>query len=243
MDKTIKFLETVDVELFKLYIHNLRWTAGLTAHFADVVKNYGNKVYNVRFDKLLQSELDKYVESNPVDVDKWRGAKPYVSVREFNTKRLEIELYGLKSSVYGGKDVFGNDKNACMPSGYNDYRIVYHWTDYPTIYSFSSEEVRAKERLYNSEKTSPDFFFFDDNFNIRINAPKLADLLVNESKDTIEKADKLEELLTVGNDGLTTIERDKEESEELQRRAERFHDRLTCEERSFFGIKAYASWQ
>ena len=81
MEKTVRFLDTVDVELFRLYIHNLRWTAGAIAHFADVVKNYGNKVYNVRFDKLLQAELDKYVESNPVELDKWRAVKPYVSVR------------------------------------------------------------------------------------------------------------------------------------------------------------------
>lgn len=242
MEKTINFLETVDVELFRLYIHNLKWTAGLTAHFADVVKNYGNKVYNVRFDKLLQAELDKYIVSNPVDVDKWRGAKPYLSIREFTTKRLEITLYGLKSSVYGGKDVFGNDKNACMPSGYSDYRVAYRWTDYPTLYSWASKETREKELSYHSEKTSPDFFYFDDNDNIRINSTKLVDLLVKESKDTIEKADKLEELLTVGDDGLTEIERDKKESEELQRRAEQFHDRLTCSERDFFGIKAYASW-
>ena len=242
MDKTVRFLETVDVELFRLYIHNLRWTAGLTGHLADVVKNYGNKVYNVRFDKLLQSEADKYIENNPVDVDKWRGAKPYISVREFTTKRLEITLYGLKSSVYGGKDCFGNDKNACMPSGYSDYRIAYRWTDYPTLYSWASKESREKELLYHNEKTSPDFFYIDDNDNIRINSKKLAELLVKESKDTEYKAKELEELLTVNNDGLTEIERDKLEYERIKKEADSLRDRLSCAERDFFDIKAYAQW-
>lgn len=242
MEKTVRFLETVDVELFRLYIHNLRWTAGVTAHFADVVKNYGNKVYNVRFDKLLQAELDKYVEDNPVELDKWRAVKPYVSVREFTTKRLEIELYGLKSSVYGGKDCFGNDKNACIPSGYSDYRIAYHWTDYPTLYSWASKEVREKELIYHSESTSPEYFYIDDNDNIRINAKKLAELLVNESKDTIEKADSLEHLLDVGDDGLTEIERDIKDWERIRKEADILRDKLPCAERDFFDIKAYAQW-
>lgn len=242
MEKTVRFLETVDVELFRLYIHNLKWTAGLTGHLADVVKNYGNKVYNVRFDKLIQAEADKYIENNPVDVDKWRGAKPYISVREFTTKRLEIELYGLKSSVYGGKDCFGNDKNACIPSGYSDYRIAYHWTDYPTLYSWASKEVREKELTYHSELTSPEYFYIDDNDNIRINSKKLAELLVNESKDTIEKADSLEHLLDVGDDGLTEIERDIKDWERIRKEADILRDKLSCAERDFFGIKAYAQW-
>ena len=231
MEKTVRFLDTVDVELFRLYIHNLRWTAGAIAHFADVVKNYGNKVYNVRFDKLLQAELDK-----------WRAVKPYVSVREFTTKRLEIELYGLRSSVYAGKDAFNNDKSANFPSSYSDMRVAYHWTDYPSLYSWASKEVREKELTYHSELTSPEYFYIDDNDNIRINAKKLADLLVNESKDTIERADSLEHLLDIGDDGLTEIERDIKDWERIKKEADILRDKLPCPERDFFGIKACAQW-
>lgn len=242
MDKTVNFLDSLDVKLFRLYIHNLRWTAGVIAHFADVVKNYGNKVYNVRFDKLLQAELDKYVENNPVELDKWRAVKPYVSVREFSTKKIEIELYGLRSSVYAGKDFYNNDRTANFPSCYSDMRIAYHWTNYPTIYSWASEETRAKELEYHSELTSPEYFYIDDNDNIRINANKLAELLVNESKDAIEKADTLEHLLDVGDDGLTEIERDIKEWERIKKEADILRDKLSCAERDFFGIKAYAQW-
>lgn len=242
MDKTVNFLDSLEVKLFRLYISNLRWTAGATAHFADVVKNYGNKVYNVRFDKLLQAELDKYVENNPVELDKWRAVKPYVSVREFTTKKIEIELYGLRSSVYAGKDFFNNDRTANFPSSYSDMRIAYHWTDYPSLYSWASKEVREKELTYHSELTSPEYFYIDDNDNIRINAKKLAELLVNESKDTIEKADTLEALLVVGDDGLTEIERDIKEWKRIKKEADILRDKLSCSERDFFGIKAYAQW-
>lgn len=243
MDKAkINFLETVDVELFKLYIHNLRWTAGLTIFLADEVRKYGNKVYNVRFDKMLQAGLDKYIENNPVDVDKWRGAQPHLSVSELTSKRLEIKLYGLKSSVYGGKDCFGNDKSANMPSGYSDYTIAYHWTDYPTIYSWATKEAREKEALYHSEASTPSFFYFDDNDNLRLKAPALADLLVEKAKDTTEKADALDALLVVGDDGLTEIERDRLEYERIKKEADRLRDKLPSEERSFFDIKAYAQW-
>lgn len=242
MDKTVNFLDSLDVKLFRLYIHNLRWTAGAIAHFADVVKNYGNKVYNVRFDKLLQAELDKYVENNPVELDKWRAVKPYISVCEFTTKKIEIKLYGLRSSVYAGKDFYNNDKSAYFPSYYSDMRIAYHWTNYPSLYSWASKEVREKELTYHSALTSPEYFYIDDNDNIRINANKLYELLVNESKDAVEKADTLEHLLDVGDDGLTEIERDIKDWERIKKEADILRDKLSCAERDFFGIKAYAQW-
>jgi hypothetical protein len=242
MDKTENFLESAGVALFKLYINNLRWTAGAIKNLADVVTGYGNKVYNVRFDKLFQSELEKYVENNPVELDKWRGVKPYVSVSEFNTKKLEINLYGLRSSVYGGKDYYGNDRYENFPSSYSDMRIAYHWTDYPTLYSWASKEVREKELLYHSELTSPEYFYIDDNDNIRIHSKNLAALLVNESKETLEKADLLSHLLEVGDDGLTGIERDIKDWERIKKEADILRDRLSCAERDFFGIKAYAQW-
>ena len=58
----------------------------------------------------------------------------------------------------------------------------------------------------------------------------------------IGKAKELEELLTVNNDGLTEIERDKLEYERIKKEADSLRDRLSCAERDFFDIKAYAQW-
>lgn len=240
MDKT--FLDSNEVKLFKLYITNLKWTAALIKQLADVVKAYGNKVYNVRFDKLLQAELDKYVQAYPIDTDKWQSYKVYITVREFTTKKIDISLYGLKNSIYIGKDTWNNDKYISIPSDFQEFRIAYHWTDYPTLYSFTSDDVKRKEELYHSVENSPDYFYIDDNFNIRIHANNLAALLIKEAEDQIKQADQLDQLLIVGDDGLTEVERDKKEYQRIKLEAEVLRDKLPYAEREFFDIKAYAQW-
>lgn len=236
-------LDKIDVELFNLYITNLKWTGDFTKFLASKVKEYGDKVYNVRFDKMLQNALDEYNAKNPCEVEKWSNYKPYISVHSFECKKIEIKLYGLKRSVNAGEDSYGNTQWRSFPSGYEDIKILYHWTNYHEIYSWCSQEARDENKVFDSKDTSPEYFFFDSNNNVRIHSENLEKLLLDSSSELLEKAKNLSDLLVDDKDGSNTIEKDIEESRRLQKLADSFYHSVNSTERAFFDIKTYATWQ
>lgn len=212
----------VDLEVYGLYLKNMKKTAELIEVIKPVVWKFDGKIYNARFENEINALL------------KERGETASVDIKSFSMSHLEIkcQFYAIKDRCfdYVAKDYRGEKCNRCeyLPDSYETIRMAYAWENVP-LCGFSVEEFQKYRHSNNGT-----WYYYDDNCKLRIDSAKIVELMEEEKKDILKEIERLTEELTHLDEYETELKRVKKELEEL-------HNKIPYQFRDFFGLKSYVS--
>lgn len=219
--KECKTQREVDLEVYGLYLKNMKKTAELIEVIKPVIWKFDGKIYNAR----LNNELNALLEE--------RGETAKIFVKEFNMSHLEIkcEFYAIKDRCfdYVTKDYRGEKCNRCeyLPESYETIRMAYAWES--ISYCGLSRVDMEKYR----QKNNGTWYYYDGD-KMRIDSAKIVELMEEEKKDILKEIERLTEELKHLDEYETELKRVKKELEEL-------HNKIPYQFRAFFGLKSYVS--
>lgn len=208
--------ETKD-KLLDLYIGNLQKAASLIDTIIPTVWKFDGKVYNARFDNALKDTLGTETKE-PKD-------------RIYPHVKLEYRFLDITLSFWNNRGLQGKSCYVYMPSSYDEIRIAYEYTDFNT---WNCGRTREENKKYYI-KDNGSYFYIDDNYNIRIQAARIVDLLLERQKELKEKIVKLQ-------NERQTILYVAQKLEGLKAEIESLRDSTDHTLKDFYDLKMYASW-
>ena len=187
-----------------------------------VVWKFDNKVYNARFDNAIQKAIE--------EKEQWSNI---YSRTKLNSNQFEIELIFYKRSVRIGEQYIS------FPSGYDTIQIARKWCSYS---SWSGSDTKNREKgfysssVYMNNELKDDYFYYDENYNMRIKASRLADYLQEKKNELKEEIEKTRENMKKALDWFTKVE-------ELKEQLENLNDEIPYSIRMFYDIHSYGTFQ
>ena len=206
----------------ELYLENLKTSCDIIDVLMAVVWKFDNKVYNARFDNAIQKAIE--------EKEQWSNihSRTKLSINQF-----EIELIFYKRSVRIGEQWLG------FPSGYDTIQIARRYCSYST-WSGSDSKNREKgfysSSVYMNNEQKDDYFYYDENYNMRIKASRLADYLQEKKNDLKEEIEKTRENMKKALDWFNKVE-------ELKEQLENLNDEIPYSIRMFYDIHSYGTFQ
>ena len=206
----------------ELYLENLKTSCDIIDVLMAVVWKFDNKVYNARFDNAIQKAIE--------EKEQWSNihSRTKLSINQF-----EIELIFYKRSVRIGEQWLG------FPSGYDTIQIARRYCSYST-WSGSDSKNREKgfysSSVYMNNEQKDDYFYYDENYNMRIKASRLADYLQEKKNDLKEEIEKTRE-------NMKKVIAWNNEVEELKEKLEKLNDSIPYTIRQFYDIESYGRFQ
>ena len=206
----------------ELYLEHLKTSCDIIDVLMAVVWKFDNKVYNARFDNAIQKAIE--------DKEQWSNI---YSRTKLNCNQFEIELIFYKRSVRIG------EQYTTLPSSYDTVQIARKWCSYST-WSGSDSKNREKgfysSSVYMNNELKDDYFYYDENYNMRIKASRLADYLQEKKNDLKEEIEKTRENMKKALDWFTKVE-------ELKEQLSMLDDEIPYSIRQFYDIKSYGTFQ
>lgn len=206
----------------ELYLENLKTSCDIIDALIPVIWNFDNKVYNARLDNAIQ----KTIETK----EQWSNI---YSKTKLTLNQFEIELIYYKRSVRIGEQYLG------FPSGYDTIQIARKWCSYST---FSGNDSKNREKGFYSSSVNTeneqkdDYFYVDENYNMRIKASRLVDYLTEKQKELKEEIKNTRENMKKALDWFTKVE-------ELKEQLENLNEEIPYSIRMFYDIKSYGTFQ
>lgn len=206
----------------ELYLEHLKTSCDIIDALIPIVWKFDNKVYNARFDNAIQKAIE--------EKEQWCNiySRTKLSINQF-----EIELIFYKRSVRIG------EQYTTLPSSYDTIQIARKWSSYS---SWSGSDDRNRERgfysssVYMNNEQKDDYFYYDENCNMRIKASRLVDYLLEKQKDLKEEIEKTRENMKKALDWFTKVE-------ELKEQLENLNDEIPYSIRMFYDIHSYGTFQ
>lgn len=206
----------------ELYLENLKTSCNIIDALIPVIWSFDNKVYNARLDNAIQKVIE--------EKEQWSNIS---SVTKLTINQFEIELIFYKRSVRIGEQYLG------FPSGYDTIQIARKWCSFSS-WSGSDRQNREKGFYYSSvnmnNEQKDDYFYYDENYNMRIKASRLVDYLLEKQKDLKEEIEKTRENMEKALDWFTKVE-------ELKEQLENLNDEIPYSIRMFYDIHSYGTFQ
>lgn len=206
----------------ELYLEHLKTSCDIIDALVPVIQKFDNKVYNARFDNAIQ----KIIEGK----EQWSNI---YSRTKLSSNQFEIEL------VFYKRGVRIDEQYTALPSGYDTIQIARKWCSYS---SYSGNDSKNREKgfysssVYMTNEQKDDYFYFDENYNMRIKALRLVDYLLERQKDIKEEIEKTRESMKKALDWYIKVE-------ELKEQLESLNDEIPYSIRMFYDIKSYGTFQ
>ena len=210
--KEIRDKEVKD-RLLERYIKNLAMAKELIDSLVPVIWQFDHKVYNKRFDNAIKTKLEERKEQTE--------GKPVFCSVDLDCKRIYIKL-----EFYQHRSISEPNNYVYLPNGYEEVNICYHWTDY------SMWDSERNKKYYYADNGE---YFYIDNGNIRLNANKLVDLMLEKQKEITEKIDTLMK-------AKETVVEVYNKVEDLKAELSTTHDSTPRIIDTIYGIKTYGSF-
>ncbi len=210
-------------KLMELYIKNIDTACNIIDSLIPTIWKFDGKVYNARFDNAIKSFMDSKEEYNEI--------RPILN---FTTSKVILEL------VFYHRSIRYNEQWRGLPSGYDTINIMYKWCD--NCRNYSSD--RKKEELNGFYSPSvcmvnekkDDYYFYDENYNMRIKSGRLVEYLLEKQKELKEEKAMLL-------DSMEKAPQWFEEVEELKEKLEKLNDSIPYAIRKFYNIESYGVYQ
>ena len=212
MSKEIRDKEVKD-RLLERYIKNLTMAKNLIDTLIPVIWQFDHKVYNRRFDNAIKAKLEERKEQT-------EGKIVFCSV-DLDCRRLYIKL-----EFYQHRSISEPNNFVYLPNGYEEVSICYHWTD------FSSWNTESNKKYYNAD--NGEYFYFDCG-NIRLNASKIVDLMIEKQK---EIAEEIETIKKASEEVVETYNK----VEDLKSQLSLIYDSTPRIIDTIYGIKTYGTY-
>lgn len=206
----------------ELYLENLKTSCDIIDALIPVIWKFDNKVYNVRFDNAIQKAIEEQEQWDTIH-----------SRTKLSFNQFEIELIFYKRSVRIGEQYI------TLPSGYDTIQIARKWCSYST---WSGNDSKNKEKGFYSSSVNmnnelkDDYFYLDENYNMRIKASRIVDYLIERQKDLKEEIASLKKDMEKTLDWFTKVE-------ELKEQLSILDDEIPYTIRMFYNIKSYGTFQ
>lgn len=202
-------------ELFDLYLNNMETGIKALAHIIPIVWKFDRKVYNARFENAIAKVLEEYETE--------LGQRVWTHVF-LDLNRFSLEIHYTKRSVKG---------STCweyLPSCYDEERL--------TIYSkYSCYGDNEENKNYYDEKMEGGIYYFyiDSNYNNRIKAKAIVDIIEREIKS-------MRQTITFLKEEVKKLDLYKQKAKELKDAMEELHKNIPCCFSDFFDLKTYATY-
>lgn len=205
--------------LMELYLKNLDTACHIIDGLMPIIWKFDGKVYNARFDNAIKDYLASKEEYSQIN-----------SSVHFGTSKVTLDL------IFYHRSVRYNDSWKSLPSGYDTINICYKWCDNCRSYTANTKE-EVKNGFYSSSvcmvnEQKDDYYFYDENYNVRIKASRLADYLQEKKNALKEEIASLKEDMKKAVDWFTEVE-------ELKEQLEKLNDSIPYAIRQFYDIKSY----
>lgn len=206
----------------ELYLEHLKTSCDIVDALIPVIWKFDNKVYNARLDNIIQKTIE--------EKEQWSNI---CSRTRLTSDQFEIELIFYKRSVRIGEQYI------TFPSNYDTIQIARKWCSYS---SWSGNDSKNREKgfysssVYMNNEQKDDYFYFDENYNMRIKASRLVDYLLEKQKDLKEEIENTRENMKKALDWFTKVE-------ELKEQLENLNDEIPYSIRMFYDIHSYGTFQ
>lgn len=208
--KTIRDKEQRD-KLIERYLKNLTMAKNLIDTLIPVIWKFDGKVYNRRLDNALkQATEDRQAETEGKQV------YPYI---EFELRKLTIKLAFYNHRIAEG--------GAYLPNEYGEVYIAYHYTNW------SDWNTDVKRDFH--KKDNGEFYYIDDNGNMRIQAERVVKELQTKQKD-------IEEEIKTIKDACEHVEETYNKVENLKAELSSIYDSLPRIVDKIYGIASYGTY-
>lgn len=216
MEKRELTKKQIKEELFKLYLNNMEEAVKTVDVIIPVIQKFDDKVYNARLENAVKKEL----EDRQIDV--------CFEFEYFNDNHVAINLnfYSMKKRCISCTEVgFWKEQkyakeNRCayIPSSYETVRIAWCY-DY----------VKGTKSRNDGK-----WLYYDSNYNRRIVAPVIIQLLKDRQKELKEQIENLKQ-------ELKNIDSYTERLERIKKDLEILNEEMPYQFRDFFGLKSHVS--
>ena len=206
--------------LMELYLKNLDTACQIIDGLIPIVWKFDGKVYNARFDNAIKDYLASKEEYSQIN-----------SNLHFSTSKVTLDL------IFYHRSVRYNDSWKGLPSGYDTISIMYKWCDSKSS-SYNPDRKKDVDNGFYSSSISmvnekkDDYYFYDENYNMRIKASRLVDYLLEKQKDLKEERENLKS-------SMSKAIQWNDEVEELKEKLEKLNDSIPYAIRQFYDIKSY----
>lgn len=223
MKREIREKECKD-KLMELYMKNLDTACRIIDFIIPVIWKFDGKVYNAKFDNALKQFFQEREEFEQI-----------YPVIDFTTSKVSIEL------VFYHRSIRYNDSWKGLPSGYDKISIAYKWCESKSS-SYNPDKKKDVENGFYSEsfsmlnKKKDDYYFYDENYNMRIKSGRIVDYLLEKQKDLREEIESLKE-------NMKKVIAWNNEVEELKEKLEKLNDSIPYTIRQFYNIESYGRFQ
>ena len=216
MEKRELTEKQIKEELFNLYLNNLEEAVKTVDVIIPVIQKFDDKVYNARLENAVKKEL----EDRQIDV--------CFEFEHFNDNHIAINLnfYSMKKRCIRFTEVgFWKEKkyvkeNRCayIPSSYETVRIAW-------CYDYVKGTKARNEGKW---------LYYDSNYNRRIVAPVIIQLLKDRQKELKEQIENLKQ-------ELKNLDSYTERLERIKKDLEILNEEIPYQFRDFFDLKSHVS--
>lgn len=203
-------------ELFNLYLSNLEESIKAVDFIIPVIQKFDDKAYNARLENAVKKELEERQIDACFDIEYFNDNHIAINMNFYSMKKRCIHF----TEVGYWKDEKITKENRCayLPSSYETVRIA-------RCYDYEKE---------TKTKDSGKWLYYDSNYNRRIVAPVIIQLLKDGQKDLKEKIENLKK-------ELHKVDSYAERLEQIKKDLEILHKEIPYQFRDFFDLKSYVS--